>query len=385
MLLSFVYKTPEALAMKSFFRMMILVLAPAAIAAQTPGGAPPDALDGLDPVMLVQGKEVEGKSAFSLAHGPFTYLFSTAETKAAFQREPAKYEIQLGGLCARMGKTTGANPADYLVYKGKIYVFGSDECHKRFAANPEKYLPSARVPLTASRALLTKGQQLIEDAARAVGDPKAIDAVTTYIETFSQVQKRAIGEVNVTTKTTWSFPGRVRQERAMSMTGKTMSSATVLAPDGMWFVTGGGQAYPMPAAGRDSLEQDFGRHPFALLKARKSTGLKAASVGPARIEGADVEQVRVATARFDITVNLDAQRRIHSIRFNDRNSEGIYGTYTLLYSDYKTADGLTLPRTVRALFDGQPDPISSWTVDSIAINTPVDPSMFAPKASEPGK
>ena len=38
---------------------------------------PADALDGLDPVMLIAGKEVPGKSALSVKRGGFTYLFST--------------------------------------------------------------------------------------------------------------------------------------------------------------------------------------------------------------------------------------------------------------------------------------------------------------------
>jgi YHS domain-containing protein len=369
--------------MKRLLPVMVLLLLPTGAAAQMRSGeAPPDALDGLDPVLLVQGKPIEGKSAFAAVHGPFTYLFSTAETKAAFLREPAKYEIQLGGLCARMGKTTGANPADYVVHRGKIYIFGSDECHKRFVANPEKYVPPARAPMTTSRASLTKGQQLLDQAAQAVGDPRKIDAITTYVETFSQVQKRPMGEANVTIKTIWSFPARVRQERSMSMTGKKMSAATVLAPEGMWYVGGAGQVYPMPAAGRVSLEQDFGRHPLALLNARKSAGFKAAAVGRARIEGTDVDQVRVMKGGIDVTLNLDARHRVHSVAFKDRNAEGVYGAYTVLYSDYRSVEGLTLPHTVRALFDGGPDPLQSWTVDSIAINTPVEASLFAPKAAD---
>ncbi len=107
---------------------------------------PADALDGLDPVMLIAGKEVPGKSALSVKRGGFTYLFSTAETKATFEGDPGKYEIQLGGLCARMGKTAGGNPADFLVHDGKIYVFGSDACHKKFAAAPAKFLAPAPDP-----------------------------------------------------------------------------------------------------------------------------------------------------------------------------------------------------------------------------------------------
>jgi len=236
------------------------------------GGKPEaeEALDGLDPVLLVGGKEVPGKSANSVTRGGFIYLFSTAETKATFEGDPTKYEIQLGGICARMGKTAGGNPSDFIVHEGRIYVFGSDDCHKKFQADPAKYLPTPAPPLPFSATAATEGQKLVQRALAALGGAATVDALTSYTESTTQVQNRPQGEVTVTTKTIWSFPDRVRQERTMVMQGKTMTSATVLAPQGMWFVAAQGQAYPMRAAARPSLEQEFGRHPVVLLRARKS-------------------------------------------------------------------------------------------------------------------
>jgi YHS domain-containing protein len=79
--------------------------------AQTPGAI--EALDGADPVLLVQGKDVFGKADLKVVRGRYTYLFSSPETRAAFEREPEKYEIQLDGLCARMGKGAMGNPSDF--------------------------------------------------------------------------------------------------------------------------------------------------------------------------------------------------------------------------------------------------------------------------------
>jgi YHS domain-containing protein len=116
-----------------------------------------EALDGLDPVLLVGGKEVAGKPALSVTRSGFVYLFSTPETRAAFEADPARYEIQFGGLCARMGKTAGGNPSDFLVHEGRIYIFGSDDCHKTFQADPAKYLPSPAAPLPFSAAAVAEG------------------------------------------------------------------------------------------------------------------------------------------------------------------------------------------------------------------------------------
>jgi len=60
-------------------------------------------LEGLDPVMLVQGKEVQGDMKYKITRGRFQYLFANAENKATFEKEPSRYEIQLDGSCARMG------------------------------------------------------------------------------------------------------------------------------------------------------------------------------------------------------------------------------------------------------------------------------------------
>ena len=51
-----------------------------------------------------------------------------------------------------MGKTAGGNPSDFIVHEGKIYIFGSDDCHKKFQADPAKYLatPPAPLPVVAS-------------------------------------------------------------------------------------------------------------------------------------------------------------------------------------------------------------------------------------------
>jgi len=354
-----------------------------ALVVLSAGGFQPttvDALDGLDPVLLVGGKEVPGKSAFSLTRGEFIYLFSTADTKATFERDPTKYEIQLGGLCAKMGKTAGGNPSDFIVHEGKIYIFGSDDCHKKFQAEPAKYLAAPPAPIPASPNAATRGRQLIERAVAAIGGAARLDALTSYVESFSQVQTRPQGEATIKTRTMWSFPDRVRQERTMALQGKTMSSATVLAPQGMWFLSGQGQAYPIRSAARPSLEQDFGRHPVAVLRARRSPGFKAVAIGTATVDGVTVDDVRILSGATDVTLSIDSNGRIYGTTFRDRNADGEYGTFSVVYSDFRVVEGLQLPFSARATFNGQPYAAQSVTIDTISLNAPLEVSLFAPKA-----
>ena len=339
-----------------------------------------DALDGLDAVLLVGGKEVPGKSALSVTRGGFIYLFSTAETKAMFERDPARYEIQLGGVCARMGKTAGGNPSDFIVHEGRIYIFGSDDCHKKFQAQPAKYLAPTPEPMPFSATAAAEGQRLIDRAVAAIGGAARLDALASYVESMTQIQSRPQGEVTVITKTMWSFPDRVRQERTMTLQGKTMTSATVLSPQGMWFVAGQGQVYPMRPASRSSLDQDFGRHPVALLRGRRSPGFSAAAVGKTTVDAIDVENLRVAKGAIDVTLAVEPNGRIHSATYRDRNGDGEYGTFVVTYADFRPVDGLQLPYAVKTTFNGQPYPTQTATLDAIAVNTPIDASLFAPTA-----
>ena len=368
--------------MQSFIlpALVTVLLAGGPVGREASQQAADDALDGLDPVLLVGGKEVPGKSALSVTRGDFVYLFSSADTKATFERDPAKYEIQLGGLCARMGKTTGGNPSDFVVHEGKIYIFGSDECHKKFQAEPAKYLPTPPAPLPPSPAAATRGRQLVDRAVAALGGASKLDGLTSYVESYTQVQTRPQGDVTVAIKTTWSFPDRARQDRSMALQGKTMSSATVLSPEGMWYLGGQGQAYSVRPAGRPSLEQDFGRHPVALLRTRRAPGFKAVALGAGFVDGFSVENVRVISGSTDVTLAIGASGRIHSATFRDRNSDGEYGTFSIVYSDFRPVEGLQLPFNARATFNGQPLASLSVTLDAIALNTPLEASLFAPKA-----
>ena len=55
---------------------------------------------------------MSGKPDLKIARDKFAYLFATPETKAAFEKAPEKYEIELSGACARMGGGVTGNPAD---------------------------------------------------------------------------------------------------------------------------------------------------------------------------------------------------------------------------------------------------------------------------------
>lgn len=98
---------------------------------------PRDTLE-VDAVELVRtGADVPGLSEHSVVHGAYTYRFRNAENKATFAADPARYEIQLGGACARMGPLSGAgSPKLHAVHDGRIYIFASGACRQAFTKDP---------------------------------------------------------------------------------------------------------------------------------------------------------------------------------------------------------------------------------------------------------
>ena len=65
------------------------------------------AVQGYDPVaFFTDGKPVKGNPQFASSLKGATYYFASTEHKAAFDKEPAKYEPQFGGYCA-YGVTKG--------------------------------------------------------------------------------------------------------------------------------------------------------------------------------------------------------------------------------------------------------------------------------------
>lgn len=115
--------------------LLVLLLVPAlGRAEQEPA---PLALKGLDPVRLVAGDEVEGSEELAFTHRGFEYRFSTAETRAAFEREPERFRIQNQSCPVSPGATI--DPALFAVHDGKIWAFASEGCVEEFKLDPDLY------------------------------------------------------------------------------------------------------------------------------------------------------------------------------------------------------------------------------------------------------
>jgi hypothetical protein len=88
----------------------------------------PLAIKGYDPVAyFTLGKPTKGVPEFAYDWDDHRYLFVSAEHRDRFKAEPVRYAPQFGNYCAMAlakGEIVIANPENWLVSDGKLYVFG---------------------------------------------------------------------------------------------------------------------------------------------------------------------------------------------------------------------------------------------------------------------
>ena len=337
-----------------FCSLLVLLVIPFIVRAQ-------DAvvpLEGLDPVMLVQGKEVQGDMKYKITRGRFQYLFANAENKATFEKEPSRYEIQLDGSCARMGAPTTGNPDLYFVHNGRIYIFGSEECQTVFKAAPEKYLEVPAAPKSPPTAeMLKRGQELIAKAVEALGGASKVDQLASF-------QKTDLRGNQVKNTLTLAFPDSLRQETAR----QNFTLVSVITPSDSFVMANNG-ARPMPEGNRAAIYKELNHELIVLLRARTRSDFKASATGASEVD--------VELPGFITTLGIDAATgRVISQTYKGRGPGGALGQIVINYSDYQSVEGLSLPFKTTATFDGQPFPPLSATIEAIKVNGQIDPSSF---------
>ena len=101
-----------------------LATAPSAVAQDVPL-----AIKGYDPVAyFTDGRPTPGRPEFEYQWDEHTYRFASMEHRELFKAEPVRYAPQFGNFCAMalaVGRIVVANPENWLISEGKLYVFGS--------------------------------------------------------------------------------------------------------------------------------------------------------------------------------------------------------------------------------------------------------------------
>jgi YHS domain-containing protein len=109
--------------------------------AQEPGekGALRLAIKGYDPVAYFsERRPVVGKEEFEYPWDEVRYRFASDRHMSTFRGDPDRYTPQFAGSCA-MGMSKGvkveADPANWLISDGRLFVFASPKARERFQAD----------------------------------------------------------------------------------------------------------------------------------------------------------------------------------------------------------------------------------------------------------
>jgi YHS domain-containing protein len=102
---------------------------------------------GYCPVAYVKmHKAVKGDAAFRSEKDGRTYQFANAQAKQMFDAEPAKYRIAYDGWCATgvaMGKKIASNPELFTEREGVTYLFSSEQAKAMFDKDPAMTIAKA--------------------------------------------------------------------------------------------------------------------------------------------------------------------------------------------------------------------------------------------------
>ncbi len=126
-------------------------------------------LDGHDMVAyFTQGRHALGSAQFKTVHEGVTFYFASAEHKALFDREPAKYLPQYGGFCANginYGIPWGGDADTWRIIDGKLYIFGGAGSRAAFELDPKQNLALAdrywRDEVAGSNSYIQRSKRLI--------------------------------------------------------------------------------------------------------------------------------------------------------------------------------------------------------------------------------
>ena len=242
--------------------------------AQTPMTIERDlALQGKDPISLLEGRAVAGFPSFSATYGAFIYQFESQENLRKFKSNPERYGLQIGGACGNMGPLSGRGRGQfYTVWNNRIWQFASPQCRDTFLKNPQLFDDQPIAANKIDKELVSKGRQLLDKVATAHGGDRAISNIhrLVWTQTVEGARKEdgytktygvdlKLGTMYGEAGEGWGYKSVANSKHALQFSDK--------------FVM------PLVESEKRYLHNLVGKHVLLLLRDRKQPGFYAQSLG----------------------------------------------------------------------------------------------------------
>jgi hypothetical protein len=105
------------------------------------------AIEGYDPVAyFTDGSPMAGLPDFEASEDGAVWRFRNEGNRASFLAHPDIYGPQFGGydpIDMARGVTYAGNPRFWLISGQRLYLFGGEQSHDAFAADPQRFLRDA--------------------------------------------------------------------------------------------------------------------------------------------------------------------------------------------------------------------------------------------------
>ena len=323
------------------------------------------ALRGLDPVALCGGDELPGRTDSTAEYEGRIYRFASDANRDRFVAEPARYAIQLGGACARMGPLSGlGDPDRFLVHDEHIFIFASDGCRSGFQSDPPAHLfaPTPR-PEAAAEALAAGAELLAK--ARAYHAPKPLTTLRIRHEDGKNGQLvRSTFEVGP--------DGCLRTDTDYVTDETTRSYARILGPGGAGFVEEG-EPRQMFAGAQAELRREFLREPVLALWLPDAV---AVARGTRRVQGRKVEELEIWCDGVSTVFGIEVRGSVLTARFRDRGPDLRFVELERTYDAFRTHGGAKVATQVQTFVVGAELPFR-WDVrHEVAVDEEPAPGRF---------
>lgn len=341
----------------------------AAARAQSP------ALRGLDPVALCGGKEAAGKPELQTARGDCVYQFATEASRATFLANPDRYEIQLGGACARMGPLSGlGDPDRWHVHRERIYIFASDQCREGFKKRPDAFLDVTEPMPTPAAPAMQAASALLARAAASHGGKERLQSLRSFRDERTVIT----GDMTEFFRRTVQWPTNVRIDHDYRQQEKAWRYAQIVTADRALFLDDGNPR-SMSADARTELLRDQSHEPLLALRAALDGHATLTSAGQRDVLGIPVEEIAVWQHGRTTFFGIGKDGRIHTARFRGRGPGQFFGAVELCFDGFQEHGGVVVPSLVRGAFDGKELAAFAEQRTRIEVDGAIEAESFAPK------
>ncbi|CAG0949352.1 hypothetical protein PHYC_00103 [Phycisphaerales bacterium] len=337
--------------------------------------APPARTLSLDPLDLIEGREVPGKPELSVEHEGIEYRFSTPENKAAFEKDPVRFEVADGGACGAMGPLSGLGDARrFVVHDRRIYLFASEQCRDSFLKNPAKRIETDDPAPVGSAEQIAAGRATLDRAVIWAGGKERLLGMTTFRGGATRTETNGDTKWTVTKEIAIAFPECFYTREAWNESWY----ATIRAKEGAAMASRG--EHELLARSRaHAFDRSMARWPVVVLRtyAQDSASIAAVGDGEGIVDGTPVEFVKVAmngaTSRLAVE---KASGKLVQLAFRGRDGGSLIGDSVRTFTNYATVDGVRLPTAYVVTFDGKEAPKAAASLDRFEINPKLAENLF---------